>query len=153
MAALELKIPPPAVTLTAGLLMWLAARAIPELGFPNPARDYLAIGVAFAGLVTAVRGLIAFRRAGTTVNPMKPETTSSLVASGVYRWTRNPMYVGLLFVLLGWGVFLSNVAAFVVLPAFVLYLNRFQIEPEERALATRFGQEFAAYKARVRRWL
>ena len=76
-----------------------------------------------------------------------------LVATGLYAYTRNPMYLGFLLVLLGWAVFLSSILAFLFLPAFIVYMNHFQIEPEERALATLFGQAFAAYKARARRWL
>jgi len=84
---------------------------------------------------------------------MTPQSASALVVSGIYRFTRNPMYVGFLFVLLGWAVWLSNGLSFLFLPAFVLYMNRFQIQPEERALHARFGQEFVAYTSRVRRWL
>jgi len=84
---------------------------------------------------------------------MKPQSSSVLVVSGVYKLTRNPMYLGFLLVLLGWAVFLSNVLAFLLLQAFIAYMNRFQIEPEERALASLFGQDFADYKSRVRRWL
>ena len=72
---------------------------------------------------------------------------------GVYALTRNPMYLGLLLVLTGWAIFLSNVLGFVFLPAFVLYISRFQIAPEERALTSLFGRDFVAYKSRVRRWL
>ena len=153
MPALELKIPPLVVVLVTAALMWLVARAVPELGFLVPARDFVAISVALAGVITIALGVVSFVRAGTTVNPMKPESASSLVASGIYKLTRNPMYLGYLLALLGWAIFLSNVLAFLLLPAFVLYLNRFQINPEERMLATLFGQEFAAYKASVRRWL
>jgi protein-S-isoprenylcysteine O-methyltransferase Ste14 len=84
---------------------------------------------------------------------MKPESSSSLVVSGIYKLTRNPMYLGLLLVLLGWAIYLTNVLVFLLLPAFILYINRFQIAPEERALTALFGQEFAAYKSRTRRWL
>jgi protein-S-isoprenylcysteine O-methyltransferase Ste14 len=84
---------------------------------------------------------------------MKPESSSSLVVSGIYRWSRNPMYLGFLLGLLGWAIFLSNVLAFLFLPVFILYMNRFQIEPEEKALAVLFGKQFAAYKSRVRQWL
>jgi protein-S-isoprenylcysteine O-methyltransferase Ste14 len=97
--------------------------------------------------------VVAFRRAGTTVNPMKPESSSSLVVSGIYAFTRNPMYLGFLFALLAWAIYLSHPAAFLVLPLFVWYMNRFQIEPEERALASLFGEAFTTYAARVRRWL
>jgi protein-S-isoprenylcysteine O-methyltransferase Ste14 len=105
------------------------------------------------GTVLIAWGLASFRRAGTTFNPLKPEATSSLVVSGVYAFTRNPMYLGFLFVLVGWAVFLSNALAFLLLLLFVLYMNRFQIQPEERVLTARFGQEFLAYKSRVRRWI
>jgi protein-S-isoprenylcysteine O-methyltransferase Ste14 len=84
---------------------------------------------------------------------MNPGASSSLVIRGVYTLTRNPMYLGFLLVLVGWAVFLSNTLAFLLLPVFILYMNRFQITPEERALASLFGQEFVVYKSRVRRWL
>lgn len=71
----------------------------------------------------------------------------------LYRLTRNPMYLGFLWILLGWGIFLSNALAFLILPGFVFYMNRFQIEPEERALTRLFGQAFVAYATQVRRWI
>ena len=153
MQVLELKVPPPAVMLVTGALMWIVARAFPALGLVFPARDPVAVGLALAGAVTCLLGVVSFRRAGTTINPMKPESSSSLVMSGIYEWTRNPMYLGFLLVLLGWAIFLANVLSFLFLPAFVLYMNRFQIEPEERALAARVGEAYAAYKARARRWI
>ena len=84
---------------------------------------------------------------------MKPESASSLVVSGIYRFTRNPMYLGMLLVLSGWAIFLSNALSFLFLPAYVVYMNRFQIGPEERALAAKFPQPFADYRSEVRRWL
>lgn len=151
MRALELKVPPPAVALTFALLMWLISWAVPQLGFDFPGHIVVAVAFALAGTIIAVLGVASFRRAKTTINPMKPESSTSLVVSGIYKFTRNPMYLGLLLVLAGWAVFLSNVLAFLLLPAFVLYMNRFQIEPEERALRARFPEEFAAYERRVRR--
>jgi len=153
MHVLELKVPPIAVVLVTAGFMWLAAWAVPALEFRFPARDLVAVSLALAGAVTSALGVISFGRARTTVNPMKPESSSSLVTSGIYRLTRNPMYLGFLLVLLGWAVFLSSILAFLFLPAFIVYMNHFQIEPEERALATLFGEAFAAYKARARRWL
>jgi protein-S-isoprenylcysteine O-methyltransferase Ste14 len=153
MRTLELKIPPPAVALATAALMWLVSRATPSLGWVFPARAVAASGVAAIGVLTAISGVLALRRAQTTLNPMKPDSATSLVASGSYTVTRNPMYLGLLLALTGWAIFLSNALVFIFLPAFVLYMNRFQIEPEERTLASRFGQDFVAYKSRVRRWL
>src|SRR6185436_8035975 len=116
-------------------------------------RVWAAIVIATAGGFFSIGGFVAFRRARTTVNPMKPESASSLVASGVYRITRNPMYVGLVLVLVAWATFLAAPLALLGPLAFVLYIGRFQIAPEEVALTKRFGTEYADYKAKVRRWL
>lgn len=150
---LELKIPPVVVGLVTAGLMWLAAWAMPGYGLDIPQRRLIAQIVAAAGFAVAAWGVVAFRLAGTTVNPMKPESSSSLVVTGIYAFTRNPMYLGLLLVLLAWAIHLAHPAAFLVLPLFVLYMNRFQIQPEERALAARFGANFTAYASRVRRWI
>ncbi|MGZ8424697.1 MAG: methyltransferase family protein [Candidatus Binatia bacterium] len=153
MHVLEMKVPPVAVALATAGLMWLVAWAVPALGLLFPAHSLVAVSLTLAGAVIIALGVISFRRARTTVNPMKPQSSSFLVVSGIYTLTRNPMYLGLLLVLLGWAIFLSNVPAFIFLPTFVLYINRFQIEPEERALAELFGQAFTVYKASVRKWL
>ena len=150
---LNLKIPPLAVVLVFGALMWLMAWALPDYRFHTPYRRLMAQMVGAAGFVVAAWGVAAFRQAGTTVNPMKPESSSSLVVSGIYSFTRNPMYLGFLLGLLAWAIHLSHLAAFLFLPLFVWYMNRFQIEPEERALASLFGEAFASYASRVRRWL
>lgn len=152
MRSLELKIPPGVVVLIIAALMWWVSRAVPVSGLPLPARRPAAFGLIAVGIAISALGVVSFRRAGTTVNPLKPGTARALVVSGLYRRTRNPMYLGFLFSLTGWAVFLSNALAFGFLPVFVLYLNRFQIRPEERALAARFGEEFAAYQLKVRRW-
>jgi protein-S-isoprenylcysteine O-methyltransferase Ste14 len=153
MHVLELKVPPVALVFLMGALMWIVSWAMPAFGFEVPSSDILAVSVAFAGAIISVLGIVSFRQARTTVNPMKPDSTSSLVVSCVYRLTRNPMYLGFLLVLLGWAIFLSNALAFVFLPVFVVYMNRFQIEPEEKALHSLFGPQFVMYTLRVRRWL
>jgi len=153
MRGLELKVPPVVVVLLAGGSMWLIAWFTPAWRFVLPGRLVLTAAAGVIGLAIAGSGLWSFRKADTTVNPMKPESSSALVVSGIYRWTRNPMYLGFLWILLGWGIYLSNVPAYLVLPGFVLYMNRFQIEPEERALMGRFGRAFAEYRAHVRKWI
>lgn len=150
---LDLKVPPVAVVLAAAALMWLAARVFPQARIAIEHRAILAAFMAGAGFAVVAAGIVPFVRARTTVNPTRPEGASSLVTCGVYRLTRNPMYLGMLLGLIGWAVFLSNGPALIFLPAFVLYMNRFQIEPEERALAARFGADYASYQARVRRWV
>ena len=151
---LELKIPPVAVFFIFAAIMWLLATAVPLADVADlPAKKPIALGAAVVGGVFAGAGILSFLRARTTLNPTAPGNAASLVTTGVYAITRNPMYLSLLFVLAGWAVYLSNLAALVALPFFAAYLNRFQILPEERALASLFGGEFQAYCKRVRRWL
>lgn len=153
MNALELKVPPVAVALLTGAAMWLAALTLPSWDVPLPARHLVAMILAAMGGIVAGPGVMSFRRARTTVNPITPQSASSLVTTGVYRFSRNPMYLGMLLLLAAYAVFLANAAALLPLPLFVTYMNRFQIKPEERALAALFGPDFTAYQQRVRRWI
>ena len=153
LSGLELKVPPVLVVAVSGWLMWVSALLLPGFGRVLPGRLAVAGLFVAAGVAVALAGVVAFRRSRTTVNPLRPETASSLVSNGIYRYTRNPMYLGMALALLGWGVFLSNPASLIGLFAFVAYMNRVQIAPEERALAARFGDDFSAYVARVRRWI
>ncbi len=152
MHILELKIPPPVVFSLTAVLMWLFSSWVPAFAFQIPARNAVALGLVTVGILTGISGVVTFWRAKTTVNPLKPQSSSSLVSWGVYRVTRNPMYLGFLLGLAGWAVLLSNAVALLFLPGFMLYIHWFQIVPEERALTALFGQEFTAYKSRSRRW-
>lgn len=153
MESLEVKIPPPAVAAAIAVAMWGTSRLAPLLQIPSGLRLGTAAAILLVGIGFSAGGVLAFRRARTTLNPTKPEQASSLVSSGVYRVTRNPMYVGLLCVLVAWAVFLSSAWALLGPVVFVLFIGRYQIAPEERALAKLFGSEFADYRAKVRRWL
>jgi len=153
MHALELKIPPVALALAFAALMWLVAKYGPALTVELPWRTAVALALYGAGAAIALAGVAAFRLVKTTVDPRTPDATTAMVRSGVYRYSRNPMYLGFLLALMGWAVELSHVLAFALLPLFPLYLNRFQIEPEERALAAKFGGRFNDYTRTVRRWL
>jgi protein-S-isoprenylcysteine O-methyltransferase Ste14 len=150
---LEIRVPPPLVFLAAAGLMWLLAWLLPALAVPIPARVWWAAACAAAGVIVGLLGVREFRKARTTVDPLRPDKSSAVVVTGIYRMTRNPMYAGLLLVLLGWAVFLANVAALIGPITFVLYISRFQIVPEERALEQKFGPPYLDYKQRVRRWL
>lgn len=128
-------------------LAWVA----PALAFPIP--PVLAFPVAAVGVSLDAIALLHFFRRRTTVNPLKPASATALVTGGIYRFSRNPMYLGLATLLLAWAVYLGNLAALAGVALFVLYMNRFQIAPEERALEERFGAEYIAYRTRVRRWV
>jgi protein-S-isoprenylcysteine O-methyltransferase Ste14 len=153
MSVLELKVPPPIVASVLALLMWLTPAVVGLVQMPDLARVLSAIVLVCIGLSVSIAGMLAFRRAKTTVNPVKASLASSLVVQGVYRYTRNPMYVGLLLALLAWAVFLANPFAVLWVVVFVLYITRFQIIPEEHVLASLFGAEYEAYKGKVRRWI
>ena len=155
MFSLEHKIPPPLVGLACAGLAWLLASAVPALALPWSARLALAVALllALAGLALELWGLWVFRRHRTTPNPLAPERARAVVQSGPYRFTRNPMYVGVALQLLGWCVYLRNPLALLALVVFVAYITRFQILPEERALAQNFGEPYLQYLRRVRRWL
>ena len=153
MSVLELKVPPPIVALVLALLMWLTPAVAGLVQVPYPARVLCAIALLCIGQGISIAGVVAFRRARTTVNPVKASLASALVIRGVYRYTRNPMYVGLLLTLLAWALFLANTLAVPWVVVYVLYITRFQIIPEERVLASLFGTAYEAYKGRVRRWV
>ncbi|MEX1185756.1 MAG: isoprenylcysteine carboxylmethyltransferase family protein [Gemmatimonadaceae bacterium] len=153
MRGLELRVPPLVVALVAALLMWAAARAAPDLSVDVPARAGLALALAVVGAFVAVAGVLEFRRARTTVNPLNPDATSALVVTGVYRISRNPMYLGLAIVLLAGAAYLSHALAPLGVAAFAAYIHRFQILPEERALRALFPGDFKEYAGQVRRWL
>jgi protein-S-isoprenylcysteine O-methyltransferase Ste14 len=150
---LELKVPP--------LLLWAVCAAaivgladfVPAANVPFPGQRIAAIAFIAVGVGLAVAGLLAFRMAKTTVNPLAPQRASAVVASGVYRYSRNPMYLGMALALLGVACWRASLPGYLLVPAFCAYMTRFQIEPEERALFARFGPEFSSYMGKVRRWL
>ncbi|NOI68087.1 isoprenylcysteine carboxylmethyltransferase family protein [Vibrio sp. 99-8-1] len=152
MQPLELKVPPVLVFILAGGLSYLLAMIdLFSIGFPLTWLVFAACFVAsgYFGL----SGIAEFKKAKTTVHPVDVHKTSTVVESGVYKRTRNPMYLGLLLLLIGYGYWQQNLLCLLVPVFFVLYMNRFQIEPEERHLQLKFGQEYGEYKARVRRWI
>ena len=150
---LELKIPPLPLAVLVAVLMWLLAKYLPAIKIDRALAWIVASCLGIAGVGCIASGVMQFRTACTTVNPTKPDKAAALVTGGIYAYTRNPMYVGMTLMLLGWSVWLGSVYALILPVAFILYLNRFQIRPEEKALHARFGSEFLAYKRRVRRWL
>jgi protein-S-isoprenylcysteine O-methyltransferase Ste14 len=153
LSALELKLSPVMTAILLVILMWLLARATPGFSMRPDVRIVICAVLMAAGAAVGLAGVWSFRRARTTVNPWRVNASSELVVSGVYRRTRNPMYLGLLLALLGWGVFLANAFALLLALIFVPFMNRFQILPEEKALRQAYGESFGEYCRRVGRWL
>lgn len=155
LAPLETRVPPPVLALAAGVAMWLLDRALPLPrvgGDLRTAATALAVVLAAAGFALVGDSMRRFVRSRTTIHPMHPDQASRLVIDGAYRWTRNPMYLGLLLVLLGWAAWLGSSAPLAVVPVWAGLLTRLQIVPEERALLDKFGGDYAAYRDRVGRW-
>lgn len=151
--ALDTRFPPLLLTLLSGLLMAISAGFFPSARFDLPQRWAVAAVVALAGAGIMVAAAMRFRRKGTTLDPRDPGKSQLIVSDGVFAFTRNPMYLGMALMLLGLGLGLSNVAALVWVPLFVGYIDRWQIQPEERMLSERFGQPYLDYLKQVRRWL
>ncbi|MEO8155479.1 MAG: isoprenylcysteine carboxylmethyltransferase family protein [Rhizobacter sp.] len=149
---LETLVPPPLVMLATGLVMWGLAWLSPLFLLPPPVDWALPSVLAFLSVGLACAGLLAFRLSATTIDPTNPTAASTLVTGGIYRFTRNPMYLGFAGLLLSWALHLH---AWWVLPfpfVFALYITALQIVPEERALHAKFGADFSAYSEKVRRW-
>ena len=150
---LENKIPPPIIALTSALLMWGISANSPNIALSTYVSMSLIIIILVSGLFFVLSGLVLFRRAHTTIDPTKPESATSLVSTGIYRISRNPMYLGLLLLLLAFLLYLATPLSVIGIIVFVLYVDQFQIKPEEKALQNRFGIEFTEYKSKVRKWL
>lgn len=150
---MELKIPPPILALFLGFLMWSLAKNI-DLGFFTfELQGIMALILLVTGIAIDIAAIIPFRIAKTTVNPMKPSKASQLVNTGIYKFSRNPMYLGSLVLLMALMVWLGNIINVVFLFLFIWYITRFQIKPEEKVLSTLFGEQYMLYKEQVRRWV
>ena len=146
----DLKIPPLLQLLIVGLLMYFSSSYFPEYAYKNKTSLYVLLIPMILGSIILVWSVISFRIQKTTVNPFTPEKSSSLVTNGVYRITRNPMYLGFVLISISIALYLSNYVSWFFS---FLYLNEFQIKPEEKVLVKVFGREYDKYLNEVRRWL
>ena len=145
------KIPPPIVTLTFILLSFWLANYLPKLAFNYQGLLFLIMTI--IGLTIIVIGVKTFNKSDTTINPLNPSEASHLVTHGVFSYTRNPMYLGMVIILLGATVYNGVYIGMIVLPCFILYITEFQIKPEEEAMEEIFAGDYTDYLKRVRRWL
>lgn len=150
---LETRVPPPVVLLVSGGLMSLIDRATPAVAVPGSLRIALGALLLTCGLAVTVAGVMAFRRRRTTLNPLRPDEASAIVTDGIFRHTRNPMYLGMLLMLFGWAAYLASPASLFGPLLFVIYITRFQILPEERMLRARFEDRSDTYFRATPRWL
>jgi len=150
---LETKIPPPVVMVIFGLIMWVITQFTTSFTIAATLQWSLVTALFLSGVFFGTAGLVSLNRAKTTINPLKPDSASSLVSSGIFSRTRKPMYIALTMALCSLVVYLASAWTFIAVIAFVFHITRFQIQPEERAMMKLFGEEFTAYKNRVRRWV
>ena len=155
MTQLENRLPPPLLWLIASAITWLVARAdIDGSPLQSTASEWLGVLFAVVGIGVAFAGLREFSKANTTSDPHNIDKASALVTTGVYRFTRNPMYVGLSLLSIGWGLRLGTAVGLAVGTGLLIVALIFlQIRPEERALSETFGSEYAEYRSSVRRWI
>ncbi|MEM6641838.1 MAG: isoprenylcysteine carboxylmethyltransferase family protein [Bacteroidota bacterium] len=153
MSFLSLKVPPVVLFLVCLALVFGTYYWFPQLSYYFAYKVVLSRIFLVAGLFCGVLGVLAFRLHGTSTKPNDPGVASSLVTSGIYRFSRNPMYLGLALILIGAVIRIGNFVALSVLPLFVLYITYFQIMPEESVLSQKFPEDFEAYKNTTRRWI
>ncbi len=133
--------------------MWGIDRLVPLQPWFIPYKPLLILITLISAIALGSSAVYHFHTAKTTVNPIQVHTSSSLVTHGVFRVSRNPMYLGLLLLLVAWGILLSNPLSWSIIVAFYYYMTDVQIKREERALEEIFGDAFIANRQQVRRWL
>ena len=147
---LKTKIPPPIVTLLCIGIIYLFEN---KIEYSQP--DFKAIGIIFLilGFIIIFLAVLKFIKIKTTVDPTRPHKTSNLVINGIYKITRNPMYLGMLFLIMAYTIYTNNVVGSITIPIFIFYINKFQIEPEEIEMRKKFGESFENYCKKVNRWI
>ena len=145
------KIPPPIVTLTFGLIIYFSKSFSPVYSFENS--NMISVIFLLFGLGIFSAAVQSFKKHKTTINPLSPDKASSLVNSGIFSYSRNPMYLGMLLILLSVSFKFNISGGLFISFLFKIYITRFQIIPEEKAMAKLFGEEFITYKNQTRRWI
>ena len=153
MRRLENKIPPLLVMMSVSASMWLLSPLLPTVTLGATLRIAASLGIVVLALYFIAAGVLEFARHQTTVDPRQPEKTSHLVVSGIYKISRNPMYVGFALILTAQVILMQSPLLLTGVAAFVIYMNAYQITPEERAMKSHFGEQYARYMMQVRRWL
>jgi len=150
---MKLLIPPPIQALLSAIMMCLISRYFTHANFSLNGINIFALIFLIIAAIIIILSMYKFKKIKTTISPLRPNKTSSLVKSGIYEYTRNPMYLGLLLMLFSIALFLKNFISFLIIPLFILFITKNQILPEEEALENIFGEEYKNYKKKVRRWI
>ena len=151
MIDIKTKFPPPLVALTFGFLINYTKDIFPKIEIRN--ENFFGSFMIIIGLIIILSAIILFKKYQTTITPLNPSNATKLITDGIYKFSRNPMYLGLLLVLVGISIILNLTGGFFFILLFILYINLFQIIPEENAMVVLFKDEFLEYKENVRRWI
>ena len=147
----SVKIHPPVLLALHIFIAWLLGMAIALPFKVPPIFSNVGLGLAGLGFLFGALALYEFRKARTTVDPHG--SVKTIVSKGIYRFTRNPIYLGMACMLLGFPLTFGNVWGIVLTPVFILLMNSLVIQHEEAYLEKKFGDVYAGYKSRVRRWI
>ena len=145
------KIPPPIVTLAFGLMIYFSRNIFPDIN--NIIFYVLSLFFIILGPFVLISAVRSFKAKQTTINPININNASSLVTSGVFKYSRNPMYLGMVFILLALSFRFNLVGGILFTSIFIMYITKFQIIPEEAAMKRIFGEDFNRYKNETRRWI
>tara|TARA_A100000164_G_scaffold217868_1_gene193265 strand:- start:68 stop:523 length:456 start_codon:yes stop_codon:yes gene_type:complete len=151
MINIKTKIPPPLVLLIFGFLINYTKNIFPQLEIAR--KDVFGSTLIIFGIIIFFSAMMLFKKYKTTITPLNPSNATKLVIDGIYKFSRNPMYLGLLLILSGISIILNPIGGLFLIPLFILYINLFQIIPEEKAMVDLFKDEFLKYKKNVRRWI
>ena len=151
MINIKTKFPPPLVALAFSFLINYTKNIFPKIEIKN--ENFFGSIMIISGFIIILSAIILFKKYKTTITPLNPSNSTKLITVGIYKFSRNPMYLGLLLVLLGISFIINIIGGFLLIPLFILYLNLFQIIPEENAMVDLFKDEFLEYKKNVRRWI
>jgi len=146
-------IPPLGLALALALAMKWTASLVPSVTISTGNNFWFALPFIILGLIPLAGATYLFIQARTTVNPTTPKNSSNLITNGIFQYTRNPMYLGLLLCLIGWSLWLENIITIGGAVVFYWYINKHQIPFEEVALAEKFTEKFQQFCEKTRRWL
>ena len=148
---METKIPPPLVTLIFGLSIYFSRELFPTIEIKYS--FYVGIFLLLLGFLILISAVRLFRIDQTTVNPLSPKQATKLVTEGIFKFSRNPMYLGMACVLASLAMFFNIIGGIVCIALFCAYITKFQIVPEEKAMLDLFSEDFNQYKQTTRRWI
>jgi len=145
------KIPPPIVTFICGLSIYFSRPLFSEKIYIYS--NIISVSLFFFGAAFIVLAASSFKKHKTTISPLHPEKTSALVISNVFKYSRNPMYLGMLFILISLAIRYNIIGGIIAISIFIFFITKFQIKPEEVQMKKLFGEKYAQYKKRTRMWI